>query len=99
MVANRFFSAVVRIQRDRGHEVVTTGPYRVLRHPAYAGGLLAYLSFPFMLDALWALLPALGVVAALIARTALEDRALNAELPGYAAYAARTRSRLIPGLW
>lgn len=99
MIANRFFSAVVRIQKDRGHEVVTSGPYRFLRHPSYAGGLLSYLAFPLMLDAVWALLPALAVAAALIARTALEDRTLAAELPGYSEYASRTRSRLIPGVW
>jgi protein-S-isoprenylcysteine O-methyltransferase Ste14 len=99
MISNRFFSAVVRIQEERGHEVVTSGPYRFVRHPSYAGGALSYLALPLMLDALWAMVPALLVVVALAVRTALEDRTLLEGLPGYRDYAARTRSRLIPGIW
>jgi protein-S-isoprenylcysteine O-methyltransferase Ste14 len=99
MVSNRFFSAVVRIQKERGHEVVTSGPYRFVRHPSYAGGVVAYLALPLMLDALWVMVPALLVLAALVVRTALEDRTLLESLPGYPEYAARTRSRLIPGIW
>jgi protein-S-isoprenylcysteine O-methyltransferase Ste14 len=99
MVENRYFSAVARIQDDRGQQVVTTGPYRVVRHPSYAGTLLASLAFPFMMDALWALIPTMGMVAALIVRTGMEDQMLRAELDGYESYAERTRYRLIPGLW
>jgi protein-S-isoprenylcysteine O-methyltransferase Ste14 len=99
MIVNRFFSAVVRIQRERGHVVVSIGPYGAIRHPGYAGGILAYLSLPFMLDAIWALLPSLATSAAVILRTALEDRALMAELPGYPEYAAQTKWRLLPGVW
>lgn len=99
MVTNRFFSAVVRIQRDRGHFVVTSGPYRFVRHPGYTGALLVTLAAPLMLDASWAGIPAAGVVFAVIARTALEDRTLRAELPGYAEYAQRTRYRLVPRVW
>jgi protein-S-isoprenylcysteine O-methyltransferase Ste14 len=99
MVENRFFSAVVRIQQDRGHRVVTGGPYRWVRHPAYAGGILAFLAFPLMVDAVWALLPALTVVAAIVVRTAFEDRTLIEKLPGYTDYAGHTRHRLLPGVW
>jgi len=99
MAVNRFFSAVVRIQKERGHSVVTGGPYRVVRHPSYAGGLLATLGIPLLLNSWWAFLPALGVVALTIVRTRSEDRTLQAELPGYAAYARRTRFRLMPGVW
>ncbi len=99
MLANRFFSAVARIQADRGHVVVTGGPYRLVRHPGYAGGLIAGLAFPVMLDAAWAFLPALIGLAALVERTRREDRMLLVGLPGYAAYAARTRFRLVPGVW
>jgi len=99
MAVNRFFSAVVRIQKERGHSVVTGGPYRVVRHPSYAGGLLATLGIPLLLNSWWAFLPALGVVALTIVRTRLEDRTLQKELPGYAAYARRTRFRLMPGVW
>jgi protein-S-isoprenylcysteine O-methyltransferase Ste14 len=99
MVENEYFSAVARIQEDRGQEVVETGPYRIVRHPSYAGTLLASLAFPFMMDAIWSLIPALGMVAALIVRTSLEDQMLRAELDGYQSYAEQTPYRLIPGLW
>ena len=81
MAVNRFFSAVVRIQTDRGHTTVTTGPYRFVRHPSYIGGILAYLALPVFLGTLWALVP-VGVTAILtVVRTALEDRTLLAETP------------------
>ena len=99
MVKNEYFSAVARIQEDRDHEVITSGPYRIVRHPSYAGSLLASLALPVMLDALWALIPAAMMAAALVVRTALEDQMLREELEGYHRYAERTRSRLIPGVW
>ena len=99
MAVNRYFSAVARIQQDRGQVVVTGGPYRIMRHPAYAGALLASLALPFMLDAVWSLVPTAGMVVALIVRTALEDRMLGEELDGYKTYMQQTRHRLIPGLW
>jgi len=99
MAVNRFFSAVVRIQKDRGHTTVTTGPYRLVRHPSYIGGMLAYLALPVFLGTLWALVP-VGVTAILtVVRTAFEDRTLLAELDGYQDYAQRVRYRLVPGLW
>ena len=99
MAVNRFFSAVVRIQKERGHAVITRGPYRLVRHPSYAGGLLATIGIPLLLNSWWAVIPASVVVALTIARTALEDRTLQNELPGYAEYAHRTRHRLVPGMW
>ncbi len=99
MVANRFFSAVVRIQTDRGQTVVTSGPYRFVRHPGYAGGMLAWLAAPLALGSLWALLPALVMVFPMVIRTALEDRMLQVELPGYREYAQEIRYRLVPGVW
>jgi protein-S-isoprenylcysteine O-methyltransferase Ste14 len=99
MAVNRFFSAVVRIQKDRGQTVVTSGPYRWVRHPAYAAGIPAFLATPVMLDAFWALIPAALVVVGVVVRTALEDRTLQEELEGYAAYAQRVRYRLLPGVW
>ena len=99
MAVNRFFSAVVRIQKDRGHTTVTTGPYRLVRHPSYIGGILAYLAIPVFLGTLWALVP-VGVMAILtVVRTALEDRTLRAELDGYSDYAQHVRYRLVPGVW
>ena len=99
LIENRFFSGVVRIQKDRGHRVVSTGPYRFIRHPGYAGALWAYLATPVLLDSIWAFVPAFLLVGVLILRTALEDRTLQEELPGYREYAGKTRFRLIPGLW
>jgi protein-S-isoprenylcysteine O-methyltransferase Ste14 len=99
LIENRFFSGVVRIQTDRGHHVVNTGPYRLVRHPGYAASLWTYLATPILLDSLWALLPTLLLVAAMVLRTLLEDRTLQAELPGYADYAKQTRYRLLPRIW
>jgi len=99
MVENRFFSAVARIQKDRGQEVVTSGPYRIVRHPSYAGAILASLAFPIMLDALWSLIPAVIMAGVLVVRTGLEDRMLIEELDGYQGYAEATRYRLMPGVW
>ena len=79
--------------------MVSSGPYRWVRHPGYAGALLAYLATPFLLASLWALLPALLLTVVLIIRTGLEDRTLYAGLSGYAAYAQRVRYRLAPGIW
>lgn len=99
LIENRFFSGMVRIQAERGHRVVSSGPYRWIRHPGYAGALLGYLGTPFLLDSPWAFLPAAISSALLIIRTDLEDRALQAELEGYRDYARRVRYRLLPGVW
>lgn len=99
LIVNRFFSGTVRIQTERGHHVVTDGPYRIIRHPGYAGGLLGFVMIPLLLDSVWAFIPIIVLTGVLILRTALEDKTLQKELPGYAEYAQRTRYRLIPGIW
>lgn len=99
MAVNAFFSSVVRIQTERGHAVVTGGPYRFVRHPGYSGGLVSWLASPIVLGSFWSLIPVGMVVVLYIIRTALEDRTLQAELPGYKDYAGRVRYRLIPGVW
>jgi protein-S-isoprenylcysteine O-methyltransferase Ste14 len=99
LVENRFFSGMVRIQTDRGHQVVSTGPYRWVRHPGYAGSLLVYLATPFFLDSQWALLPAVFIAVVLVIRTSLEDRTLQDELPGYRDYTGQVHYRLLPGVW
>ena len=99
MVANRFFSAVVRIQRERGHSVIRSGPYRIVRHPGYAGAMLGFLFTPVALGSMWALIPAVLTALVVVARTALEDATLQAELPGYRDYSRETRYRLLPGIW
>ncbi len=99
MRANPFFSGTVRIQAERGHRVAENGPYRLVRHPGYAAVVVLYLVTPLVFGSLWAYLPALLIEVITFIRTALEDRTLQAELPGYREYAARVRFRLIPGVW
>jgi protein-S-isoprenylcysteine O-methyltransferase Ste14 len=99
LIENRFFSGVVRIQTDRGHHVVTTGPYRFIRHPGYAGALWTYLAMPLLLDSIWAFIPAILLLAVLVVRTSMEDATLQNELPGYREYAQKTHYRLMPGIW
>jgi protein-S-isoprenylcysteine O-methyltransferase Ste14 len=99
MVVNPFFEKTVRIQTDQGHRVIDTGPYAYMRHPGYVGFSGWMLSTPLLLASTWAFVPALITVALLVIRTALEDRTLHEELPGYAEYASRVRFRLIPGIW
>ena len=96
---NTFFSEVVRIQEDRGHLVVTSGPYRVVRHPGYAGNIVAWPCIALALGSWFAVLLSAVIVVLFIVRTAWEDRALQTGLEGYAEYAERVRYRLVPGLW
>ena len=99
LMENRYFSGVVRIQSDRGQQVISTGPYRMVRHPGYSGGLLTYLAVPIFLDSLWAFVPVVLLVIILVVRTRLEDKLLQEQLEGYRDYAGRVRSRLLPGIW
>jgi protein-S-isoprenylcysteine O-methyltransferase Ste14 len=99
MVSNAFFSEGVRIQEERGHTVATEGPYRYVRHPGYAGAIVAALATPFLLGSLWGLLLASTSAALYVLRTGLEDKTLTEELPGYREYALQTRYRLVPGVW
>jgi protein-S-isoprenylcysteine O-methyltransferase Ste14 len=99
LIENRFFSGTVRIQSERGHHVVSSGPYRWVRHPGYAGALLTYLATSFFLDSPWALLPTALIMVLIAVRTALEDRTLQDELAGYRDYVGHVRYRLLPGVW
>jgi protein-S-isoprenylcysteine O-methyltransferase Ste14 len=99
LIENRYFSGMVRIQADRGHHVVSSGPYHWVRHPGYAGALLTYLATPIFLDARWAFLPVVLLGVVLVIRTALEDRTLQGQLEGYRDYARRVRYHLLPGIW
>ncbi|UCC83127.1 MAG: isoprenylcysteine carboxylmethyltransferase family protein [Gemmatimonadota bacterium] len=99
LVENRYFSSVVRIQKDRGHVVCDTGPYRVIRHPGYAGHLLALPGITLALGSLWTLIPAVVAFVIVVIRTALEDQTLQEELPGYREYARRVHFRLAPGIY
>jgi protein-S-isoprenylcysteine O-methyltransferase Ste14 len=96
---NKFFEVTVRIQTDRGHEVIDTGPYSVVRHPGYVGGILHAIGIALSLGSLWALIPAGIASIVLIVRTQLEDQTLQEELNGYKDYAQRVRYKLLPGVW
>ena len=97
--SNSFFSQIVRIQSERKHTVASGGPYRIVRHPAYIGTILYELALPILLNSWPALWISTVNVILFILRTALEDRTLQAELDGYAAYAREVRYRLLPGVW
>ncbi len=97
--SNGFFSQIARIQTDRGQTVVTGGPYRFLRHPGYLGVILYELAVCVLLGSWWALIASAVSVSLIVVRTALEDRMLQGQLPGYAEYAQRVRYRLLPGIW
>jgi protein-S-isoprenylcysteine O-methyltransferase Ste14 len=99
MRENAFLSDVVRIQEDRGHTVCTTGPYKYVRHPMYVGVILIMLCFPISLGSFYTLIPAVIIMILFSVRTALEDKTLREELPGYKEYAQNVRYRLIPGIW
>lgn len=99
MSVNRFFSAQVRIQEERGHQVVDAGPYRFVRHPGYLAFLVLYAGSPLALGSYVSALPCVAMMLVVLRRTALEDRFLRANLPGYQEYSTRVRYRLIPGIW
>jgi protein-S-isoprenylcysteine O-methyltransferase Ste14 len=96
---NKFFEPLVRIQTDRGHKVIDTGPYAIVRHPGYVFGFLMFLGMPLALGSWWALIPAMLLAPLLVVRTNWEDGTLRDELPGYEEYAQRVRYRLVPGIW
>ncbi len=96
---NAFFSSTVRIQTERDHRVCDTGFYGLVRHPGYLGMLMSLLAFPLVLNWYWAFVPGLIAAVLLVVRTVLEDRFLFGELPGYPEYAAKTKWRLVPGIY
>jgi protein-S-isoprenylcysteine O-methyltransferase Ste14 len=96
---NRFFSCLVRIQTERNHHVVSSGPYRRMRPIGYVGVIMAYLATPVFLNSLWAFVPTAFLPVLLFIRTVLEDRLLRDESEGYDDYAKRVCYRLLPGVW
>src|SRR5688572_92805 len=99
MRTNSFAAPVVKIQPERGHRVISDGPYAVVRHPMYGGALLLILGVPLLLGSWWGLALSPVIILLFAIRAVLEERTLMAELPGYTDYAARVRYRLIPGVW
>lgn len=96
---NRYFSTVVRIQKERDHQVCDTGVYKIVRHPGYAGMMISLAALPLLTASLWGIIPvAIGMILLLI-RTYLEDQTLKSELPGYIEYSSETKQRLFPKIW
>lgn len=99
VATNRFFSPVVRIQEERGHHLVTGGPYRLIRHPGCAGTLIAAACGGVAMGSWWSLVPLAVLVPLFLRRTLVEEEVLRERLTGYSEYASRVRFRLVPGLW
>jgi protein-S-isoprenylcysteine O-methyltransferase Ste14 len=96
---NSYAAPVIKIQKERGHRVVTTGPYAYVRHPMYAGAVLFMVGAPLLLGSWLGLLAAVLFIVLIGVRAVLEERTLKAELEGYAEYASRVRYRLVPRVW
>jgi protein-S-isoprenylcysteine O-methyltransferase Ste14 len=99
MRENSFAAPVIKIQTERGHRVISSGPYAWVRHPMYSGTILFFAGMPLLLGSWWGLIMAPLFVVLFGFRARLEERALVAGLPGYADYLTRVRYRLIPGIW
>jgi len=99
MAVNKFCSKLVCIQKERGHHVVTSGPYRYIRHPGYVGWSILVAGIPLILGSLWTFIPVGVAICLTVVRTVLEDNTLKEELDGYEEYARRVRYKLVPGVW
>lgn len=99
LAVNRHAETTVRIQTERGHTVITGGPYRWVRHPMYVGIAVLYVGLPLMWGSRWAGALSAAIIVLFLWRTGMEDRTLRAELEGYGEYTKTTKYRLVPGLW
>ena len=99
MYSNAFFSSTVRIQSERGQTVVDQGPYRIVRHPGYLGGICFYIGCGFLLNSIWAFIPIVLTTLILCIRIKFEEKTLKEELPGYKEYMQKVRFRIFPGIW
>ncbi|MGD2094313.1 MAG: isoprenylcysteine carboxylmethyltransferase family protein [Phycisphaerales bacterium] len=99
MAVNPYLEKTIRIQKERGHHVITTGPYAFVRHPMYVGAIMLFVGMPLFLGSGLAFIPVGVLIIVLVIRTVFEDRMLHCELPGYEEYAKKTRYRLLPGVW
>ena len=99
MAVNRHFEATVRIQKDRGHKVIASGPYRIIRHPGYLSGIIWTVGLPMILGSVYGFIPSVAAIVVIVIRTRMEDRTLLSELEGYIEYSKKVKYRLIPGIW
>ncbi len=96
---NTYLSVVVEIQEERGHKVITTGPYKIVRHPMYLALIVLYPSHCLALGSFYSLIPCMGLIITIIFRIYYEEKKLHEQLEGYNEYAKKTRYKLIPGIW
>jgi protein-S-isoprenylcysteine O-methyltransferase Ste14 len=99
MRENTFLSRIVEIQKEKGHRVITTGPYQYVRHPMYFGVIVLFFSIPVALGSLLGLIPSGALTLLILIRTVLEDKTLREELEGYNSYTEKVRYKIIPGIW
>jgi len=99
MLVNQHFEGTIRIQKERDHKVISSGPYKIVRHPGYLGMIIGTFAPSFIVGSLFSLIPVIISIIAIILRTHFEDKLLRAELNGYADYAKKTKFRLFPGIW
>jgi protein-S-isoprenylcysteine O-methyltransferase Ste14 len=99
MKENTYLSRIVEIQKERGHRVITTGPYQFVRHPMYLAVIVLFNSIPVALGSLWSLIPSAVLTLLILIRTFLEDKTLHEELQGYSSYAEKVKYRIILGIW
>ena len=94
---NRYASRIIEVEQEQ--KVISSGPYRIVRHPMYLGMLLMYLFSPLALGSYWAVIPSALIIPLLVARIRNEERVLMRDLKGYPDYMQKTKYRLIPGIW
>lgn len=99
MRENAYLSRIVEVQKQRGHKVITTGPYRYIRHPMYISVIVMFYTIPLALGSLWTLIPASALTLLIIIRTCFEDKTLHEELEGYRSYSEKVKCRLFPWIW
>ena len=99
MASNKFFYGVLRIEQEKNHSVCSSGAYQYVRHPGYLGAIIFDLATPLILNSVWAFIPAILTICAIVIRTSLEDKALQNGLDGYKNYAQQVRYRLFPAVW
>ena len=99
MINNKYFEPTVRIQKERDHKVITSGPYSVIRHPGYLAGIMFAISIPLLIGSIYTFIPVGIYIFLMIIRTWLEDKTLQKELKGYLDYSKQVKYRLLPGIW
>ena len=99
MASNKFFYGVLRIEQEKNHSVCSSGAYQYVRHPGYLGAIIFDLATPLILNSVWAFIPAILTICAIVIRTSLEDKALQNGLDGYKNYAQQVRYCLFPAVW